>query len=352
MVSENSRWSASSAVSSSRVVMPRMPFIGVRISWLMFARKALFAWFADVASSDARTSASCARRASVTSCMLPETRVNGTSPLPLDEGEPRSLNHRYSPDLQRMRTSNSMDLRCSRWTRDRSSERSHIVGVHELAQDIVPIVQLANLAKPAHADAARATSSRSAYRLPTSRPACRGSHARTAPGPRAARLQPPSAARSRGSSPRCAARRLRITLRPAAQSEPAVRRRPCTGCEARRRAARCRTCGRERPSSRARRRSGMHERRHRFHGVEAAFHRRVAEQQRSSSTKPSAARLTRSISQCPSCTDEEARSSRFCAASSSSFCRRSISSANTSSVTSRVAPSARTGRPLSSRKNR
>ncbi len=31
--------------------MPMMPFIGVRISWLMFARKSLFARFAAIAAS-------------------------------------------------------------------------------------------------------------------------------------------------------------------------------------------------------------------------------------------------------------------------------------------------------------
>ena len=34
--------------------MPMMPFIGVRISWLMFARNALFAWLAAIAAARGR----------------------------------------------------------------------------------------------------------------------------------------------------------------------------------------------------------------------------------------------------------------------------------------------------------
>ncbi len=40
-VSRYSRCCGSSFVLSTSSVMPRMPFIGMRISWLMFARKAL-----------------------------------------------------------------------------------------------------------------------------------------------------------------------------------------------------------------------------------------------------------------------------------------------------------------------
>ena len=58
MVSTDSRCSADSGVSSSRLVMPITPFIGVRISWLMDARKALFVWAADNAASRATCSSS------------------------------------------------------------------------------------------------------------------------------------------------------------------------------------------------------------------------------------------------------------------------------------------------------
>ncbi len=45
-----SRCSLVSEVSSRRSVIPITPFIGVRISWLIFARNSLFARFADSAA--------------------------------------------------------------------------------------------------------------------------------------------------------------------------------------------------------------------------------------------------------------------------------------------------------------
>jgi len=56
-----------SPVSSNSSVIPRTPFIGVRISWLILARNELFAWFADSAASRARRSASSLRLCCVTS---------------------------------------------------------------------------------------------------------------------------------------------------------------------------------------------------------------------------------------------------------------------------------------------
>ncbi len=50
MVSVNSRCSGVRSVSSSKLVMPMTAFIGVRISWLIVARKALLAWLACSAS--------------------------------------------------------------------------------------------------------------------------------------------------------------------------------------------------------------------------------------------------------------------------------------------------------------
>ena len=47
--------------------MPRTPFIGVRISWLILARNELFARLADSAASRARRSASSLRLCCVTS---------------------------------------------------------------------------------------------------------------------------------------------------------------------------------------------------------------------------------------------------------------------------------------------
>ena len=46
-----SRCTGASSVSSTKSVMPMMAFIGVRISWLMLARKALFARLAASAAS-------------------------------------------------------------------------------------------------------------------------------------------------------------------------------------------------------------------------------------------------------------------------------------------------------------
>ena len=55
-ISANSRCSGVSSVPSSRPVIPITAFIGVRISWLIVARKALFARVAASASSRARSS--------------------------------------------------------------------------------------------------------------------------------------------------------------------------------------------------------------------------------------------------------------------------------------------------------
>jgi hypothetical protein len=51
--SANSRCSGVSSVPSRRPVIPITAFIGVRISWLIVARKALFDCVADSASSRA-----------------------------------------------------------------------------------------------------------------------------------------------------------------------------------------------------------------------------------------------------------------------------------------------------------
>ena len=51
IVSAKSRCSASSSVSSRSPLIPMTAFIGVRISWLIAARNALFAWFAASAAT-------------------------------------------------------------------------------------------------------------------------------------------------------------------------------------------------------------------------------------------------------------------------------------------------------------
>ena len=59
MVSANRRCSSDKAVSHKSSAMPTTPFIGVRISWDILARKADFARFAASASARAASSAAC-----------------------------------------------------------------------------------------------------------------------------------------------------------------------------------------------------------------------------------------------------------------------------------------------------
>ena len=65
-VSMQSRWYRVSSVSRARPVMPMTPFIGVRISWLMFARNSDFALLAACAASLSEASVcSCPRMTAV-----------------------------------------------------------------------------------------------------------------------------------------------------------------------------------------------------------------------------------------------------------------------------------------------
>ena len=43
MTASRARWSSDKALSPTMRSIPRMPFMGVRISWLMVARNSLFA---------------------------------------------------------------------------------------------------------------------------------------------------------------------------------------------------------------------------------------------------------------------------------------------------------------------
>ncbi len=61
-VSSRSRCSADSSVSSASSVIPMIPFIGVRSSWLMFARKLLLA---SLAASAIFLADSSSRRSSI-----------------------------------------------------------------------------------------------------------------------------------------------------------------------------------------------------------------------------------------------------------------------------------------------
>ena len=74
-----SRCSRASSVSRSSSAMPMMPFIGVRISWLMLARNWLLAWFdASATRRASRSSSLCLR--SVMSRETPTVPANW--PLP------------------------------------------------------------------------------------------------------------------------------------------------------------------------------------------------------------------------------------------------------------------------------
>ena len=71
MVSPKSRCSGVRFESSKRPVMPIMPFMGVRISWLMLARNSLLARLAVSAASLALTNSPSARLRAVMSVQAP-----------------------------------------------------------------------------------------------------------------------------------------------------------------------------------------------------------------------------------------------------------------------------------------
>ena len=73
---------ADSGVSSASSVMPMMPFIGVRISWLMFARNSLFAWFASSATRVAAAS-SAVRSRTFRSSIVGQRAQFGVEPFAL-----------------------------------------------------------------------------------------------------------------------------------------------------------------------------------------------------------------------------------------------------------------------------
>jgi len=68
-------WSDLISVLSSNSAIPKTPFIGVLISWLMVARNADFERFADWASSFASISASSAAFLSVISSQVPTSSI-------------------------------------------------------------------------------------------------------------------------------------------------------------------------------------------------------------------------------------------------------------------------------------
>ena len=82
-----------------------MAFIGVRISWLMLARKALLARVASSARSRARAIAACA---SLMAVMSASSHID--SPVSVDRATPLASIHSGVPSWRCMRT-------CERWLR-------------------------------------------------------------------------------------------------------------------------------------------------------------------------------------------------------------------------------------------
>ena len=127
MISRYSRCSSVSVVLDRRLVIPSTPFIGVRNSWLMIARKSLLLRAACSACSRANRSVSSARRRSVTSVQVPTTRA-GRPCASRVMIRPRASNQRQSPSRAWMRYSETYrsrpPARCasrSRSTAGRSS---------------------------------------------------------------------------------------------------------------------------------------------------------------------------------------------------------------------------------------
>ena len=78
-VSANSRTSASNGDSRMSPIMPKMPFIGVRISWLMLAKNALLARLAFSAASLASRSETSSFRRSDKSRTMASRRLSGNN---------------------------------------------------------------------------------------------------------------------------------------------------------------------------------------------------------------------------------------------------------------------------------
>ena len=105
-----------SSVSRARSVMPMIPFIGVRISWLMLARNSLFARFAASAASLACRNSASDRLPCVISLLTPTIPtislcwlVKGTLDMRIHRTFPSALTADRSPskDFAALMTSRS-----------------------------------------------------------------------------------------------------------------------------------------------------------------------------------------------------------------------------------------------------
>ena len=73
-IRSRARWSGSGMRAISNSVIPRMPFRGVRISWLMLAMKSVLARLAATAAARASRARPC-RRVSLTALRLRSPRA-------------------------------------------------------------------------------------------------------------------------------------------------------------------------------------------------------------------------------------------------------------------------------------
>ncbi len=96
-VSTNSRCSPASSVSSSRPVIPITAFIGVRISWLMVARKADLAAVAASASRRARSASTRSCTAARLICLISLSMARKTTAAAVTV----SRRPAYQPKLKR-----------------------------------------------------------------------------------------------------------------------------------------------------------------------------------------------------------------------------------------------------------
>ncbi len=111
-MSRYSRCSSERVVSRANSVMPTMPFMGVRISWLIMARNSLLARLAASADSLALCISASARFRTVISIRLPSISWDGSPPLAIRVAF--SSTHTGVPSFRRRQFSKFVSKPCSR----------------------------------------------------------------------------------------------------------------------------------------------------------------------------------------------------------------------------------------------
>ena len=130
-----SRCSRLSSVSRVSSVSPMMAFIGVRISWLTFARNSLFARLVASAASLARSRCAATSRRSVTSCSVPTMR-SARPDASRAKTLPRTSIQRHAPLPVSMRSSRSKrSLRARRLSKSAACAPSRSSGWNSRTQD-------------------------------------------------------------------------------------------------------------------------------------------------------------------------------------------------------------------------